>query len=744
MIQTKKLDVGYKDILISNINFTVAPGQIVTIIGPNGSGKSTVLKTILKQLEKKGGSISICEKEIDSLKEKEYAKQVSMVTSQRLQPERMTCEEMVATARYPYTGRLGILSENDWQVVYRALEQVNATSLSDKDFNEISDGERQRIMLARAIAQDTEIIVLDEPTSYLDMHYKLDLLKIIHRLAKQEGKTILMSLHELDLVKSIADTIVCVNGKEVVKVGTSEDVYKGSFIQNLYGIEDDEFETHTGRMKLKLAEKTAFSKHVIMVQGTMSSAGKSFIVAGLCRLFKQYGYKVAPFKSQNMALNSYITKEGKEMGRAQVMQAEAAGIEADVCMNPILLKPTSDVGSQVIVNGEVLENMPAKSYFQYKTQLIPEILKAYHKLEEMVDIIVIEGAGSPAEINLKQNDIVNMGMAQMVNAPVLLVADIDRGGVFAQLYGTVELLEEQERNRIQGLIINKFRGDKSILDPGIEMLEEKVHIPVIGTIPYSHVSLDEEDSVTTRFDQKEENVINLGVVRFPRISNFTDFAIFEQMDHVSVHYMSNPHQIDKMDCVLLPGSKNTIADLKWLKESGFEVNIKRASKNIPVIGICGGYQMLGNQIQDPYSVEEGGYIEGLGLLDINTVLEKEKITKQVEGSFPKVEGPLACLSNQIYRGYEIHMGNSTGKEPLINQGNVYGSYVHGLFDAGNIASLIVQTLAKRKGISLEEKEFDYQAWKESQYDLLAQILEENMDVKKLFEIVGVEWHEKEN
>ena len=268
---------------------------------------------------------------------------------------------------------------------------------------------------------------------------------------------------------------------------------------------------------------------VIMIQGTMSGAGKSFLAAGLCRIIKQDGYRVAPFKSQNMALNSYITEEGLEMGRAQVMQAEAAGVKPMVCMNPILLKPTNHTGSQVIVNGEVFGNMSARNYFAYKKQLIPEIKKSFRKLEEYADIIVIEGAGSPAEINLRENDIVNMGLAEMVDAPVLLVGDIDRGGVFAQLLGTLMLLTEEERNRIKGLIINKFRGDQTILDPGIAMLEEKGRVPVAGVVPYMELALEDEDSLTERFDKKGESCIDIAVIRYPRISNFTDFNVFEQL-----------------------------------------------------------------------------------------------------------------------------------------------------------------------------------------------------------------------
>ena len=283
---------------------------------------------------------------------------------------------------------------------------------------------------------------------------------------------------------------------------------------------------------------------VIMVQGTMSNSGKSFLVAGLCRIFRQDGYRVAPFKSQNMALNSYITDEGLEMGRAQVMQAEAAGIKPMVCMNPILLKPTNNTGSQVIVNGRVLKNMPAREYFAYKKTLIPDIKKAFKKLEEYADIIVIEGAGSPAEINLKENDIVNMGLAHMVDAPVLLAGDIDRGGVFAQLYGTVELLEPAERARIKGLVINKFRGDAAILKPGLTMLEEKTHLPVLGVVPYLRVDIEDEDSLSSRLESSTAvKPLDAAIVRLPHISNFTDFMPLEQHPLLSVRYVQTAREL---------------------------------------------------------------------------------------------------------------------------------------------------------------------------------------------------------
>ena len=483
---------------------------------------------------------------------------------------------------------------------------------------------------------------------------------------------------------------------------------------------------------------------VIMVQGTMSNAGKSLLVAGLCRIFKQDGYRVAPFKSQNMALNSFITEEGLEMGRAQVMQAEAAGIKPQVCMNPILLKPTNHVGSQVIVNGEVLGNMKARDYFAYKKQLLPDIKKAFRKLEEVADIIVIEGAGSPAEINLKENDIVNMGMARLVDAPVLLVGDIDRGGVFAQLLGTLMLLEEEELARVKGLIINKFRGDKSILDPGIEMLEKKGGIPVTGVIPYMELSLEDEDSLTERFSHKEKGNIDLAVIRYPRISNFTDFHVFEQIEGVSVRYVTSVQELHQPDLIFLPGSKNTMGDLKWMRQNGLEAAVKKLSEEIPIFGICGGYQMLGNQIFDRDSVEEGGSIRGMELLPIETSLEKEKMRGQVHGVINTIPGIFAELSGRSYTGYEIHMGRTQyaegfsemiGEKTVVNgeRENIYGSYVHGLFDCGNIASVMVEALARKKGISMETlTHMDYQSFKESQYDKLADTLREYLNMEEIY------------
>ena len=480
---------------------------------------------------------------------------------------------------------------------------------------------------------------------------------------------------------------------------------------------------------------------VIMVQGTMSNAGKSLLVAGLCRIFKQDGFRVAPFKSQNMALNSFITSEGLEMGRAQVMQAEAAGIPPMVCMNPVLLKPTNHTGSQVIVNGEVLGNMSARDYFAFKKTLIPDIKKSFKKLEEYADIIVIEGAGSPAEINLKQNDIVNMGMAEMVDAPVLLVGDIDRGGVFAQLLGTLMLLEEKEKRRVKGLIINKFRGDKSILDPGIEMLEEKGNVPVVGVVPYMELSLEDEDSLTERFDRKSEGLIDIAVIRYPRISNFTDFNVFEQMPETAVRYVTSISELRHPDMIFLPGSKNTMGDLKWMRQNGLEAAVKKLAEEIPVFGICGGYQMLGQEIFDPEGVEEGGQMRGMELLPVSTVLMPEKKRCQIEGRIERLSGLFHVLSDCTFKGYEIHMGRTGTEERIVvtsdKNENIYGSYVHGLFDEGMIANAMVQALAEKKGIEMENGEFeDYRTFKDKQYDKLADTLRMYLNMEEIYGILG--------
>ena len=476
-----------------------------------------------------------------------------------------------------------------------------------------------------------------------------------------------------------------------------------------------------------------------MIQGTASNAGKSLLAAGLCRIFKQDGYRAAPFKSQNMALNSFITRDGLEMGRAQVMQAEAAGIEPDVRMNPILLKPTGDRALQVIVNGGARGNYAAKDYFRDKTALIPEAKKAYESLAAEYDIIVIEGAGSPAEINLKRDDIVNMGMAKLAKAPVLLVGDIDRGGVFASLAGTMLLLDPDEKALVKGTVINKFRGDLSILEPGLRTLEELTGVPVLGVVPYLSLDVDDEDSLTDRFSRRQEKAaVDIAVIRLPRISNFTDFNPLEYLDGVSLRYVGSVAELGEPDLIILPGTKNTMGDLRFLRESGLEAKILRhAAAGKPVIGICGGYQMLGETLSDPDCVEHGGEMAGLGLLPVSTVFAGKKTRTRVNGTLPQLGGIFSSLSGQPYEGYEIHMG-ITGADGIVTGcGNVYGTYLHGFFDREEVTKAVAGALFRQKGLDPDAvRAFDIAAYKEEQYDKLAAAVRSALDMEAVYRIIN--------
>ncbi len=489
----------------------------------------------------------------------------------------------------------------------------------------------------------------------------------------------------------------------------------------------------------------------IMVQGTASNAGKSVLTAGLCRIFHQDGYSVAPFKSQNMALNSFITADGLEMGRAQVAQAEAACVEPDVLMNPILLKPTGESKSQVIVQGEVVQDMAAAEYYARKTQFIPVVRQAYETLSSRHDIIVIEGAGSPDEINLMDNDIVNMGMAAIADAAVLLVGDIDRGGVFASVYGTIALLPPEDQARIRGIIINKFRGDVEILRPGLTQLERLTGKPVLGVVPWLGLHIDDEDSLSSRLGTgSHEKPVDIAVIRFPRLSNFTDFAALEQHPNLGVRYVDQPRELGNPDLVILPGSKNTMSDLAWLRQSGLESGIKRyASKGSPVIGICGGFQMLGAELSDPDRVEQGGSMRGLELLPLRTVFDRQKTRTRVVGTVSELDGYFSFLSGASFDGYEIHMGKTVMDGDavpfsMIDMGGavtadgavggaVLGTYVHGIFDNGEIVERLARRLSSDKGVSFEEgKAGDFRQFKERQYDLLADALRAALDMDAIY------------
>lgn len=514
----------------------------------------------------------------------------------------------------------------------------------------------------------------------------------------------------------------------------------------------------------------------IMIQGTMSNVGKSLVVAGLCRIFARRGYNVAPFKSQNMALNSFVTGEGLEIGRAQAMQAQAAGIEPSVLMNPILLKPNSDTGSQVVLMGEAIGNSTALEYFKNRRSYMPKILEAYNELSKDRDIIIIEGAGSPAEINLRADDIVNMGLARELDAPVLIVGDIDPGGVFAQLVGTLELLSEDERSRVKGLLINKFRGDIKLLKPGLDELYRICQKEVLGVIPYMELDIEAEDSLAGNFGREysggfyDDKKINIAVVKHKHISNFTDFQALKMMENVNLYFTDGLHNIKSFaempDALILPGTKNTIEDLQDHKESGLSDYIREfAKRGGVVIGICGGFQMLGEEIVDEEGVETcaNNLSKGLELLPVRTILKKDKKLRRVRGrAVPdnKTTKVSYLYGKEVY-GYEIHSGvtevingrkNSdydAGSFAELEKedgekyqdgfcdGNVIGTYIHGIFDSDEFREALIRALCEKKGIAYEPgNSASYEAHRYRQYDILADGIEENIDMSRVCEIIG--------
>lgn len=487
-----------------------------------------------------------------------------------------------------------------------------------------------------------------------------------------------------------------------------------------------------------------------MILGTTSNAGKSLITAGLCRILKQDGYRVAPFKAQNMALNSFITKDGKEMGRAQVVQAQAAGLEPEVRMNPILLKPTTDHKSQVIVMGEVRADMSAREYYKKKAEIFPIAKAAFRSLAEEYDVILCEGAGSPSEINLKDVDIVNMGFAKAMGIPAIIVGDIDRGGVFASLAGTMLLFDEEERSLTKGMLINKFRGDESILTPGLRQLEEIVKVPVLGVIPFLDVDVEEEDSLAEILKRRSGGgLIDIAVLRTPHISNFTDLDALSHYEDVSVRYIRHREEFGTPDLCVIPGSKNTLADLRWLREQGLDAFLKRhVNERRCVLGICGGYQMLGEALHDPHGVEEGGSAKGLGFLPVETFFEKKKTTRQIEGEILPLSGEFSNLGGASVEGYEIHMGQTKrrGAEPFLRLGDhedgcvsgpVMGTYLHGVFDHPEASKQLISHLFEKKGLNREVKEVDLDAYREEQFDRLADGIRAHMDLDAFYEILGL-------
>jgi len=483
----------------------------------------------------------------------------------------------------------------------------------------------------------------------------------------------------------------------------------------------------------------------------MSGAGKSILTAGILRVLTQDGFSCAPFKSQNMALNSFVTKDGKEMGRAQVVQAAACHKEPSCDMNPILLKPMGDTTSQVIVNGLPIGNMRAADYFKMKKDLIPDIKKAYDNLSETADIIVIEGAGSPVEINLRENDIVNMGLAEILDAPVLLAGNIDPGGVFAQLLGTVNLMSAQERARVKGLIINKFRGDVSLLTPGLSMFGEYCDIPFAGVVPYVSLELDEEDSVSEKLSGKnaainDDRPVKICVVKLPFISNYTDFSALERVDGVNLIYAKDAADLGDADLIILPGTKNTVDDLMSLYQSNMASKIiEMKQKGTLIMGICGGFQMLGRTITGSDDSENKALThKGLGLLPIDTEFVQDKILKQTAGTIGEIEGPFKALSGAEFTGYEIHMGRTGARTkqdifPVIVEENVLGTYIHGIFDSEDFCRRMVGILYAKKGSDFSnvriESAFSRQ---ERELDKLADVLRENLDFDLIYRAIGIE------
>lgn len=479
----------------------------------------------------------------------------------------------------------------------------------------------------------------------------------------------------------------------------------------------------------------------LMFQGTSSHVGKSILTTALCRIFYREGRRVTPFKAQNMALNSFVTADGLEMGRAQVAQAEAANLSPKVEMNPVLLKPTGNATSQVIINGRAVGVMSAAEYHQgYSLKAFEAVKAALQKLSAEFDTIIIEGAGSPAEVNLKANDIVNMRVAKYLNAPVILVADIDRGGALASLVGTLELLDDDERALVKGLVINKFRGDVNLLLPAVEFLEKKTSKPVLGIVPYiEKLGIDDEDSVSLDDKISGDGEIKIAVVRLGKLSNFTDFDSLAGEVDVNLFYATQPDQLDAADVIILPGSKNTSEDLLWLRGNHFaEKILQRANNGAAIVGICGGFQMLGRKIFDPLRTESNhAELDGLNLLPIETTFNAEKFTRQV--TLPEVDFNFlgSRIASKNLDGYEIHSGISSGQRLVVSgQGNIFGTYVHGIFDNDDFRRKFLNAVRLTKNLEPLESVRNVAAEKQKNYERLAKIVRESLDMDLLRKIMS--------
>jgi len=634
-----------------------------------------------------------------------------------------------------------------WEMIEKRLEAAAAADFVTVLYNPRSKGRTRHIDLAREI-----LLAARSPRT------PIGIVRNACRDGEEKIVTTLadMPIDRIDMFSLViignSATFVDRHGKMITprgydKAGTRSEERGASKTHKILGPQTSNLEPHQGK--------------ALMVVGTASDVGKSVLAAGFCRILRNRGIAVAPFKSQNMALNSFATPEGGEIGRAQAVQAQACRIPPHTDMNPILLKPNSDIGSQVIVQGKAVGNMSVAEYNGYKPRAFEKVKESFARLSSACEFIVIEGAGSIAEINLKAHDIANLKIAEMAGCPCILVADIDRGGVFAQIVGTLELLEPGERERIKGMVINKFRGEPSLLKPGIDFVEKRTGVPVLGVVPYfNHFRIPEEDSVALERRAKGKgqkakgNKIRIGVIRFPRISNYTDFDPLESEADVDLHYIEKPEEMDGLDVLILPGSKSTIGDLRFLENLGLFEKIKTFSG--PVIGICGGYQILGKRVLDPQGVESSvGEAEGLGLLDVETVMLPGKETHQAEGRLLPAGSRIApdCADGLI--GYEIHMGRTTlgpsaqpfaelrrvsGADGAIPDGavsadcRVFGTYLHGLFDSHGFRTAFLNRIRAEKGLPT----FSADCRRDDPFDMLAEHLERHLDVGRLLRICGID------
>ncbi len=637
-----------------------------------------------------------------------------------------------------------------WEVIVRRLEAAAGADFVVALYNPRSAGrvmqlDRAREILLAARSGETPVGIV--------------------RNACREGEEVVVTTltglpeHEVDMTTIViignASTYVDGTGKMVTPRG-----YANRLVARGSGHETQEAPSPApGAQRPSPCPAPRAKPHGLMLCGTASDVGKSVLTSGICRLIRQKGVAVAPYKSQNMALNSAVTREGGEIGRAQAVQAAACGIPPHTDMNPILLKPNSDVGSQVIIHGKALGNMTVAAYNAFKPEAFRKASESYSRLTDLYEFIVAEGAGSISEINLKAHDIANLKVAEMANCPVLLVADIDRGGVFAQIVGTWELLEPAERAQIKGIIINKFRGDPSLLTPALEFVEKRTGVPVLGVVPYLRdLGLPEEDSValgrkpmtnSTEGNQR----ITIGVVKLPRISNYTDFDTLEREQDVDLIYVDSPRQLVGLDLLIIPGSKSTIPDLEFLEERGLFAAIREFPG--PIMGICGGFQMLGRRVSDPHGVESPlKDAEGLELLDVVTVLLPHKETHQVEATLLPGAFHIIPRCRTELSGYEIHLGETIlgrGAHPFARitrrsgedvevidgavspDGRVFGTYLHGILDNHSFRTAIVNRFRKEKGLELRKEGEN----SPDPFDRLAAHLAAHLDTAKLWEICGL-------